>query len=47
MEKIYLFDKPLDYKLSNKKLLISLLILIVVFFPIIIVLGAILPLFKR
>ena len=47
MEETYLFKKPLDKKLSNKKLLITLIILFFLFLPIIIVAGAILPLFKR
>jgi len=46
-ENNYLFKKPLNQLISNKKLLISLLILIVLFFPIIIILGVFLPLFNH
>ena len=47
MEKTYLFEKPLDKKIKDKKLLILLIIIIVLFFPLILILGAFLPLFKK
>jgi hypothetical protein len=47
MEETYLFKKPLDHILKSKKLFITLIILIVLFFPLIVILGAFLPFFKR